>query len=85
MKKRQFILFLLASGMLGITQSVDSSVFNNFLSDVYHITVFQRTQLEIPREFPGFAVVFVTGLLFLFGDVRTAAIANLLGAVGIFG
>jgi MFS family permease len=85
MKQRQFLLFLLASGMLGITQSVDSSVFNNFLSDVYHITVFQRTQLEIPREFPGFAVVFVTGLLFLFGDVRTAAIANLLGAVGIFG
>lgn len=30
-------------------------------------------------------MVFVTGLLFLFGDVRTAAIANLLGAVGVLG
>ena len=52
---------------------------------MYHLTVVQRTQLELPREFPGFAVVFVSGLLFFFGDVRIGAIANLLGAVGILG
>ncbi len=85
MKRKQFVLFLLASGILGVTQSVDSSVINNFLSDVYHLTVFQRTQLELPREFPGFAVVFVSGLLFFFGDVRIAAIANAFGALGMIG
>lgn len=83
--KRDFVLFLLASAALGITQSVDTSFFNNFLNDYYHLTITQRTFLEIPREFPGFAVVFVTGLLFAFGDVRTAAVANLLGGLGALG
>ena len=83
--KRDFVLFLLASAALGISQSVDTSFFNNFLNDSYHLTITQRTFLEIPREFPGFAVVFVTGLLFTFGDVRTAAVANLLGGLGSLG
>lgn len=83
--KRDFVLFLLASAALGITQSVDTSFFNNFLNDYYHLTITQRTLLEIPREFPGFAVVFVTGILFAFGDVRTAAVANLLGGLGALG
>ncbi|KUO77875.1 MAG: MFS transporter [Desulfosporosinus sp. BRH_c37] len=83
--KRDFVLFLLASAALGITQSIDMSFFNNFLNDSYHVTITQRTFLEIPREFPGFAVVFVTGLLFAFGDIRTAAVANLLGGLGALG
>lgn len=83
--KRDFVLFLLASAAIGITQSIDTSFFNNFLNDNYQLTISQRTFLEIPREFPGFAVVFVTGLLFAFGDVRTAAVANLLGGLGALG
>ncbi len=83
--KRDFVLFLLASGVIGITQSIDIAFFNNFLSDTYQLTIAQRTFLEIPREFPGFAVVFVTGLLFAFGDVKTAAVANLLGGLGALG
>jgi hypothetical protein len=83
--KKDFVLFLLASAVLGISQSIDTSFFNNFLNDNYHLTVYQRTVLEIPREFPGFAVVFITGLLFSLGDVRTAAIANLFGGLGILG
>lgn len=83
--KRDFVLFLLASAVIGITQSIDISFFNNFLSDNYDLSISQRTFLEIPREFPGFAVVFMTGLLFAFGDVRTAAVANLLGGLGALG
>ncbi|MFZ3101874.1 MAG: MFS transporter [Desulfitobacteriaceae bacterium] len=83
--KRDFVLFLLASAVLGISQSIDTSFFNNFLNDSYHVTISQRTLLELPREFPGFAVVFMTGLLFSLGDVRTAAIANLLGGLGALG
>ncbi|TGE33767.1 MFS transporter [Desulfosporosinus sp. Sb-LF] len=83
--KRDFMLFLLASAAVGISQSVDTSFFNNFLNDSYHLTITQRTFLEIPREFPGFAVVFVTGLLFAFGDIRTAAVANLLAGLGSLG
>ncbi|HZK86296.1 MAG TPA: MFS transporter [Desulfosporosinus sp.] len=83
--KRDFVLFLLASAALGIAQSIDTSFFNNFLNDTYHLSITQRTLLEIPREFPGFAVVFVTGILFAFGDIRTAAVANLLGGLGALG
>lgn len=84
-KERDFVLFLFASAAIGITQSIDTSFFNNFLNDCYHLTIGQRTFLEIPREFPGFAVVFITGLLFAFGDIQTAAVANLLGGLGALG
>lgn len=85
MKKRNIVLFIIASGILGITQSIDSSFFNNFLNDTFHITVSQRTWLEIPRELPGFLVVFVSGLLVFLSDSRIAAIANIVAAIGIAG
>lgn len=82
-KNKQLILFLIASAFLGITQSIDSSVFNNFLNDTFHLTVSQRTILEIPRELPGFLVVFVSGLLMFLGDIRIAMVANIFAAVGM--
>jgi MFS family permease len=85
MRKNDFILFMLASAVLGISQSIDSSVFNNFLNDTFHIAVTQRALLEIPREFPGFMVVFVSGILLFLGDARIAAIANILAALGMMG
>lgn len=85
MKKRDFTLFLLASAFLGITQSIDNSFFNNFLNDTFQLTISQRTLLEIPREFPGFAVVFVSTILLFLGDVRVAAVANVLAAFGMIG
>jgi len=85
LKQRDLILFLIASAFLGISQSIDSSVFNNFLHDTFHITVSQRTILEFPREFPGFMVVFVSGALLALGDVRIAAVANVLAAIGMMG
>lgn len=85
MKKKDFILFAIASAVLGISQSIDSSVFNNFLNDTFHLAVTQRTLLEIPREFPGFMVVFVSGILLFLGDARIAAVANILAAFGMMG
>ncbi|MHB1393886.1 MAG: MFS transporter [Clostridia bacterium] len=85
MKNRDLILFMLASAFIGISQSIDASVFNNYLSDTFHLTVSQRTILEFPRELPGFLVVFVSGALLFLGDVRIAAVANMLAALGLFG
>lgn len=76
---------MLASAFVGISQSIDSSVFNNYLSDTFHLTVSQRTILEFPRELPGFLVVFVSGALLFLGDVRIASVANMLAAVGLLG
>jgi predicted MFS family arabinose efflux permease len=41
--------------------------------------------LELPREMPGFLVVFVSALLYLMSSRRLAALANLLGGLGIAG
>jgi MFS family permease len=76
---------MLASACIGISQSIDASVFNNFLSDTFHLTVSQRTMLEFPRELPGFLVVFVSGALILLGDVRIASLANMIAAFGLLG
>ncbi|MGE5631187.1 MAG: MFS transporter [Caulobacteraceae bacterium] len=85
MKNRDLVLFILASAFIGVSQSIDSSVFNNFLNDIFHVTVSQRTILEFPREFPGFMVVFVSVLLMFLGDIRIASIANMLAALGLIG
>jgi predicted MFS family arabinose efflux permease len=85
LRHRDLRLFLIASACLGIATGIDSSFFNNYLSDMFRITVSQRTLLEIPREFPGFMVVFVSGLLISRGSVRTAAIANVLASLGSLG
>lgn len=85
MKKREMTLFLIASALIGASQSIDSAVFNNFLSDAMHLDVIQRSALEFPRELPGFMVVFMVGALMLLGDVRIAAIASGLAAFGMLG
>lgn len=85
MKNKDLVLFMLASAFIGVSQSIDSSVFNNFLNDTFHLTVSQRTIMEFPRELPGFLVVFVSGALLFLGDVRIATLANMLAAFGLLG
>ena len=81
---RDFLLFLIASALLGVTAAVESTSFSNRLVEDLHFTITQRTLLEIPRELPGLLVVFIIGALAFLGDVRTAAIANILGGIGLF-
>lgn len=78
-------LFLIASALIGVSQSIDSAIFNNFLSDVMRLDVIQRSALEFPRELPGFMVVFMVGALMLLGDVRIASVASGLAAFGMLG
>lgn len=78
-----FILFLVSGMFLGISQSVDTSTFNNFLRENYHMLITQRSALEFPRELPGFLVFLFMGFLYLLGDIRIAAIANFCAAIGM--
>jgi predicted MFS family arabinose efflux permease len=82
-KNTQLMLFIAAGALIGMSQSIDTSIANNFFNDVFHITVTQRTILEIPREFPGLMVVFVSGALMFLGDIRIAFAATLLAALGM--
>jgi MFS family permease len=80
---RDFLLFLIASALLGITSAVENSSFANRLVEDLGFDILQRTFLEIPRELPGLLVVLIAGALSFLGDVRTSAIANMIGGVGL--
>lgn len=69
--------------VFGFSQSIVDATFNNYLSETFSISDFQRGLLELPRELPGFLVVFVSALLFFLCSRRLAAFANLLCAFGI--
>ena len=81
---RDLLLFLIASALLGVTMAVENSSFSNRLLEDLDFTITQRTILEMPRELPGLLVVFFAGALAFMGDVRTAAVANIIGGVGLF-
>ena len=83
-QNRDFVLFLLVGVFLGFGQSVDGSTFNNFLKEKFDMLILQRSALEMPRELPGFLVFIIIGFLYSLGDVRIAAVANILAAAGMF-
>jgi len=80
---RDLQLFLAAMFVFGFSQSIVDATFNNYLSETFSINDFQRGFLELPRELPGFLVVFVSAVLFFLCSRRLAALANLLCACGI--
>jgi predicted MFS family arabinose efflux permease len=77
------VRFAAALALFGFAQSVVNAVFNNFLSETFSISNLARGMLELPREMPGFLVVFVSALFFFLSSRRLAALANLLAAAGI--
>ncbi len=79
---RELKLFAAASMMMGVAYSIYDSTFNNFLNDKFQISGFQRSLLELPRELPGFLVVFLTALLWFLCSRRLGGVALILGAVG---
>jgi len=82
-RSTQLLLFIAAGALIGVSQSIDTAIANNFFNDIFHITVTQRTILEIPRELPGLLVVFISSALMFLGDVRTAFAATIFASVGM--
>lgn len=83
--RRNLWLFLGGVLFLGMLSGIYETTFNNFLSDTFDLSAAERGMLEFPRELPGFAVVFMTGLLFFLPESRIAAVATLLTGAGMFG
>ncbi len=79
---KDLLIFLIISILLGITQAVDSSSMANRLHDL-GFDVMKRSILETPRELPGLLTVVMFGMLNALGDIRIAALANMLGGVGL--
>jgi len=82
---RDFTLFLIVGIFAGIATGINSTVFNNFLSDVYHLSTQSRGIVEFPRELPGVFIVVVLGLLAFLGDIRIAALGMFAASIGMLG
>jgi MFS family permease len=82
---RDFKLFLIVGLFSGIAGGINSTVFNNFLSDVYKLSAAARGIVEFPRELPGALIMVVLGVLSFLGDIRMAAIGMLAAALGMLG
>jgi predicted MFS family arabinose efflux permease len=80
---RELKLFTTASLVMGVAFSIYDSTFNNFINDRFALTGFQRSFLELPRELPGFLVVFVSALLWFLSSRRLGAFALGLSVVGV--
>lgn len=81
---RELLLFAAAALMLGMALSIVNSTFNNFLNERFHLSGFERSFLEFPRELPGFLVVFVSAALWFLGAHRLGVFSMLLAGVGAF-
>jgi hypothetical protein len=80
---RDFLLFLLAVSFLGLAGSMFDSTFNNFLNERFALSSSQRSFLELPREVPGFLVMFVSAMLFFMCNRTLASFAQIIAAVGL--
>jgi predicted MFS family arabinose efflux permease len=79
---RELKLFAVASLALGVGYSIYDSTFNNYLNQRFELTGFQRSFLELPRELPGFLVVFVSASLWFLCSRRLGTVSIILGLAG---
>lgn len=80
---KDILLFISSIAMVGFAESTVNSVFNNFLNDTFSLNSLQRTFMELPRELPGFLIIFVSAALYFVRSRRLAVFATLSGAVGL--
>lgn len=79
---RELVLFASISLTVGVGYSISDSIFNNFINSKFSLSGFQRSFLELPRELPGFLVLFVSAILWFLCSRRLSAVSMILGALG---
>lgn len=82
---RDFKLFLLAGLFAGIGAGINTSIFNNYLNDIFMLSESVRGFLEVPREAPGFFIMLVLAVLSFAGDVRIAMLGMAAAGLGMLG
>ncbi len=84
-RKRQLMMLFGAVGCMACATGIHDSIFNNFLSDTFHLSAQARGFLELPRETPGFLVVLTAGLLAALTVTRMGMVAAAVFALGMLG
>jgi MFS family permease len=82
---RDFNLFIIVGFFIGIATGINSTVFNNYLSDSYNLSASARGFVEFPRELPGMLMMVILGILSFLGDIRMILIGMICAAIGMFG
>jgi predicted MFS family arabinose efflux permease len=77
--------FLIGVLLVGINGGILAASFNNYLNDIFSMSEKARGALEFPREFPGFLLIAVTGLLAGHSLRMWAMLVGVLSGIGIFG
>ena len=77
---------LLATLFFGAASGIFTATLNNYLAEVHQLDAEARGWLELPRELPGFLIMFVAGaMLTVFRETQMAAAAMVLTAIGAIG
>lgn len=77
---------LFASLFFGAASGIFMSTLNNYLAEVHGFGAEARGWLELPRELPGFLLIFVAGVMLVrLRENQMAAVAMVLSAVGAIG
>jgi predicted MFS family arabinose efflux permease len=77
---------LLATLFFGAAAGIFGATLNNYLSEAHGFDAAARGWLEVPRELPGFLIMFVTGaLLTVASESQMAALAMVLTGIGAAG
>ncbi len=82
---RDFNLFSLAGLFAGVGAGINTSIFNNYLSDIFKLSEDVRGFLEVPREAPGFFIMIILAAISFLGDVRIAMIGMAAAGLGMLG
>jgi MFS family permease len=80
-KEMKLFFAILALTALGLGMSND--VISNYFKDAYDTDTMQRAIIEIPRELPGLACIFIISALSFLGDIRLALISQVLSTAGV--
>ena len=77
---------LLATVFFGAAAGIFGATLNNYLAEAHGFDAAARGWLEVPRELPGFLIMFITGaLLTVASESQVASLAMLLTGVGAVG
>jgi MFS family permease len=82
---REFTLLIIAGFISGIAGGINTSIFNNYLNQVYHLSEISRGLVEIPRELPGFLMMFIFAGLSFLNSTRLAALSMIFASLGMAG
>jgi hypothetical protein len=83
---RNLKLLFMATIFFGAASGIFMASLNNYLSDVHNLDAASRGWIELPREFPGFLMIFVSaGLLTLMRETKMAMVAMILSFTGALG